>query len=282
MMKLLLIDASNLLFQMFFGMPSRIVNRNGKAVHGTLGFVGALLKIIRMTKPTHVAVLFDGERENDVRVSLDSGYKANRPDFGAALPSESPFSQLSDIYAALEWLGVKYAEATVCETDDWIAAYVAKYRSEAEIVISSFDSDYFQLLNDRVSVLRYRGLKTTVCTPAFLKDRFGIEPCQYADFKSLTGDSSDNIRGAEKIGPKTAARLLKEYRTLEEILANMNNIQPSSVRTSLSVNADKLRTNYQIIKLNGDAALPFLLQECAYEERGATTREVLTGIGILP
>ena len=57
--KLLIIDGNNLLFQMFFGMPSRIINKNGKAVQGTLGFVGALLKIIRTQKPTHVAVLFD-------------------------------------------------------------------------------------------------------------------------------------------------------------------------------------------------------------------------------
>lgn len=63
MSKLLLIDGSNLLFQMFYGMPSRIVNADGKAIQGTLGFVGALLKIIAMTCPTHLAALFDGEQE---------------------------------------------------------------------------------------------------------------------------------------------------------------------------------------------------------------------------
>ncbi|MCH5255604.1 MAG: flap endonuclease, partial [Lachnospiraceae bacterium] len=65
MKKLLLVDGSNLLFQMFFGMPARIVNEQGKAIQGTLGFVGALLKIIRRISPTHIAVLFDGEHEND-------------------------------------------------------------------------------------------------------------------------------------------------------------------------------------------------------------------------
>ena len=59
MKRLLIIDGHNLLFQMFFGMPSRIINKDGKAIHGTLGFVGALLKIIKMVNPTHVAVLFD-------------------------------------------------------------------------------------------------------------------------------------------------------------------------------------------------------------------------------
>ena len=80
MNRLLIIDGSNLLFQMFFGMPARIVNEQGKAIQGTLGFVGALLKIIRRTEPTHIVVLFDGEHENE-RSTLDSDYKANRVDY---------------------------------------------------------------------------------------------------------------------------------------------------------------------------------------------------------
>jgi len=67
MEKLLLVDGSNLLFQMFFGMPARIINEQGKAIQGTLGFVGALLKIIRRMEPTHVAVLFDGESNVDMK-----------------------------------------------------------------------------------------------------------------------------------------------------------------------------------------------------------------------
>jgi DNA polymerase-1 len=65
MSKFLIVDGHNLLFQMFYGMPSRIINSKGRAIQGTLGFVGPLLKIIRMTEPTHVVVLFDGECEND-------------------------------------------------------------------------------------------------------------------------------------------------------------------------------------------------------------------------
>jgi len=75
MSRLLIVDGSNLLFQMFFGMPARIVNERGIAIQGTLGFVGALLKIIRMTNPTHAIVLFDGEHQND-RTALYSRYQA--------------------------------------------------------------------------------------------------------------------------------------------------------------------------------------------------------------
>lgn len=82
MKKLLLVDGSNLLFQMFFGMPSRIVNDAGKPIHGTLGFVGALLKIMRMVAPTHAAVLFDGEHGTERNI-ISADYKANRQDLSA-------------------------------------------------------------------------------------------------------------------------------------------------------------------------------------------------------
>jgi len=95
MNRLLIIDGSNLLFQMFFGMPARIVNEKGKPIQGTLGFVGALLKIIRKTEPAYVAAIFDGEHEN-IRSALDADYKANRVDYSAVPEEENPFSQLPD------------------------------------------------------------------------------------------------------------------------------------------------------------------------------------------
>ena len=279
MKRLLLVDGSNLLFQMFFGMPARIVNEQGKTIQGTLGFVGALLKIIRRTKPTHIAVLFDGEHEND-RSALDSGYKANRVDYSETPEEESPFSQLPDIYAALDYLRIKYAETTTCETDDWIAGYALSYGKANEIVISSFDSDFFQLITDKVSVLRYRGDNTVICTPDYIRNKFGIEPEQYADFKSMTGDVSDNIKGADKVGPKTAALLLNEFGDLNHILANADSIKRNAIKESIIRNSEKLKTNYKIIKLDNTAQLPFDLSELAYSDNGINTSEVLQGIGL--
>ena len=103
MAKLLLIDGSNLLFQMFFGMPARIFGADGRAIQGVLGFVGALLKIIRMVGPTHMLAVFDGEIEN-TRADLDKAYKANRPDLRTVPEEENPYSQLGDIYRALDYL----------------------------------------------------------------------------------------------------------------------------------------------------------------------------------
>lgn len=277
--RLLIVDGSNLLFQMFFGMPARIVNRQGKAIQGTLGFVGALLKIIRRTRPTHVVVLFDGEHEND-RSKLNADYKANRADYSQTPEEETPFSQLPDVYAALGYLGIRYAETETCEADDWIAGYALTCAGEAEIVISSFDSDFFQLITDNVSVLRYRGENTVICTPQYIRDKFHIEPEQYAAFKSMTGDAADNIRGADKVGPKTAAWLLNSYGTLEGILKNAESIEKPSIKDSIIRNAERLRTNYKIIRLGNTAPLPFALSELAYAVPEVTTADVLKGIGL--
>ena len=279
MNRLLVVDGSNLLFQMFYGMPARIVNEQGKAIQGTLGFVGALLKIIRRTEPTHITVLFDGEHEND-RSQINADYKANRIDYSQIPEEENPFSQLLDVYAALDYLDIKHAETTTCETDDWIAAYALTYGKEMEIVISSFDSDFFQLITDKVSVLRYRGNSTVVCTPDYIRDRFCIEPDQYADFNSLTGDNSDNIKGADKVGPKTAAYLLNRYGTLESIIANAKSIDKPSVKDSIVRNSAILKSNYKIIKLNNTVQLPFTLNDIKYNFIGISTNEVLKGIGL--
>ncbi len=279
MNRFLIVDGSNLLFQMFFGMPARIVNKQGKAIQGTLGFVGALLKIIRRIEPTHVVALFDGEHEN-TRSELNADYKANRVNYSQTPEEENPFSQLQDVYAALDYLGIKFAETESCETDDWVAGYALTYGQEAKIIISSFDSDFFQLITDNVSVLRYRGDSTVVCTSDYIKNKFNIEPKQYADFKSIIGDASDNIKGADKVGPKTAAYLLNKFGTLDSILANAESIEKPSIRDSIIRNTERLRTNYKIIRLDNTTQLPFVLNDLVYNFTGVITTDVLKGIGL--
>lgn len=275
--KLLLVDGSNLLFQMFFGMPARIVNAQGKAIQGTLGFTGALLKIIRMVQPTHIAVLFDGEHDNP-RAAVNEAYKANRTDYSQTPEEETPFSQLNDVYAALDFLNIRRAETTGCETDDWMAAYASSYGQTNEVVIVSFDSDFFQLITDHVSVLRYRGDKTVTCDPGYIREKFAIEPSQYADFKALTGDPSDNLKGADKVGPKTAAALLRQFGTLEAILANTQAIPKPSIRQSIIRHSARVIENQQLIRLTGKASLPFEWDELAWHNPNITTNEVLKGI----
>ena len=276
--RLLLVDGSNLLFQMFFGMPARIVNSEGKAIQGTLGFVGALLKMIRMVKPHYAAVFFDGEHENP-RTVLDEAYKANRAE-DERLEVDSPFSQLPDICRALSYMGLKHAETVDCETDDWMAGYTRRFSGETEIVIASMDSDFFQLIAPHVRVLRYRGKNSVLCDECHIREKLGIEPRQYADFKALTGDTADNIPGVPGVGPKTAARLLGEFGTLEGILANVEGIAKLSVRRSIAENIDRLRLNDRLIRLEGAKVLPFSLEELRWTDTGETTVQILRAIGV--
>lgn len=351
--KLLLVDGHNLLFQMFYGMPARIVNREGRPIQGTLGFVGALLKIIRRVQPGYVAVIFDGEHENR-RIDLSEDYKANRPDYSQVPEEENPFSQLPDVYRALHYLGIPYWETREYEADDEIAAYVHAYGKLSEqdisesdshnqtsvgcarqgnpvtgrgcarqgnpvkgrdcarqgnpvkgrgcarqgnpnadsrrvkagdgmqIVISSFDSDFFQLIGGNVSVLRYRGEKTLLCDVAYIREKLGIEPSQYAQYKALTGDRSDNIAGFRGVGPKTAAGLIRQFGSLEELLAHRNEINKSSVRRVLTETEaeEHVRRNYQLIRLDGRAPVPRPLEELVWRDSGLTTTEVLAEIGL--
>lgn len=277
--QLLIVDGSNLFFQMFFGMPARIVNDEGKAIQGILGFVGALLKIIRRVEPTHILVVFDGEHENSRR-EIDAEYKANRTDYSKVGEEDNPFSQLPDVYRVLDYLGITWIETTSCEADDMITSYALSFCDGANIVISSLDSDFFQLIGERISILRYRGEKTIICTAQYIVDKYGIYPDQYAYFKSLVGDTADNIKGVEKVGVKTAASLLRTFGTLENIICNAGSIDKSSIKKSIAENSDRIRKNYQLIKLEPNQPLLYDKNDLEYRSNGMTTTEVLKGIGV--
>ena len=276
MERLLIVDGCNLLFQMFCGMPARILNSQGKAIQGTLGFTGALLKMLRIVRPTHVAVLFDGEGQSP-RVELDPQYKANRPPLEA---ENDPFTQLPDVYRVLDYLGICHAETAACEFDDWAAGYAKHRASGMEVVIASQDSDFFQLVDDYVTVLRYRGDHSVLCDRDFLQKKFGIAPEQYADFKCLTGDTADNIRGADKVGPKTAAALLQQFGDLETMLTRSDEITKPSIRASISESRERLRLNQKLIRLEGSASLPFPVETLSYTPTELTTNQILANIGL--
>ena len=277
--KLLIVDGHNLLFQMFFGMPSRIVNKNGVAIWGTLGFVGALLKIIKQVNPTHAVVIFDGETHNE-RTDISADYKANRPDWSAVEAEMNPFSQLPDVIKALNYLKIKYFETVDCECDDVISSYVYAYGNECEIVISSFDSDFFQLVSEKVSVLRYRGKNSVICTPQYVLQKTGVSPELYLHFNCLTGDGSDNIKGVCKIGQKTAAQLINKFGTVQNLIANADLIERESIRLSVKQSEQTILTNYRLIKLGDCARLPYDLCQLNISKINASTMQVLKAIGL--
>ena len=254
MPKLLIVDGHNLLFQMFYGMPSRISGKDGKPVQGVLGFIAALLKIVRITSPTHLLVVFDGEICNP-RKEMDCNYKANRPDYSMLDDEDNPFTQLDGIYKALDFLGVVYTETSDCEADDVITAYSANF--DGEVVISSYDSDFFQLISDRLTVLRYRGDSSSFCDRDYVKARYGIEPQMYAEHKCLVGDSADNIVGVKGIGPKTAASLLLRFGSLENLIERCCEIERDKIRNAVIESRDRIFLNRDLIVLRPQATIDF-------------------------
>ncbi len=279
MKTILIIDGCNLLFQMFFGMPSRIVNKQGKAIQGTLGFVAALIKMIKKVKPDNLLVIFDAQKENE-RSLLLHDYKANRPDFSEVPADKNPFSQLSDIFSCLDFMGITHIEATKFEADDLIASYAMKYQYEHKIFISSWDSDFFQLINNNVNVIRYRGENTVICDIDYIQNKLNISADVYADYKSLIGDTADNIKGAPNVGQKTAAILINKYGSLHSIIENADNIIKPSIKKSIIENAERLKLNYEIIKLTNKAKLFVLLEDFEYNYKEISTTQVLAGVGL--
>lgn len=271
--KLLIIDGHNLLFQMFYGMPARIVNSKGKPIHAVVGFVGALIKMIDMTACTHIVVLFDKEQPNQ-RAEILPDYKSNRQDFSKIDQQDNPFSQLEDIYKALDYMGIQHTEVENEEVDDTIASYVLTYHYTTSITIASFDSDFFQLIKENVTILRYRGKSSVFCDSDYVKNRFGIEPSQYADFKALVGDAADVIKGIPKIGVKTASSLLNQYQNIEGIVRKINVLKPA-IRNSLEENIETLKLNYQLICLNKIGKLLFTIKELFLHTKEYKTKDIL-------
>jgi DNA polymerase-1 len=265
---------------MFFGMPRKIYNENGIGIWGVIGFVGALNKLINLTEPTHVAIIFDGEGHNP-RCDVLEEYKANRPDYSELGEEENPFIQLPLVYQAIESMGIHFSEVHGCECDDVIASYAKRFGKELQVVISSFDSDYFQLITDNVRVVRYRGLSSVICDKNYVRERYGITPEYYADWKSLVGDTADNNKGIPGVGAKTATRLINNYGSLSEMLANVEEVQPEKLREKIREGKEILLRNYSLIRLDDTGVLPFEIEELEYTAERIKTMDVLRKIELL-
>ncbi len=272
--RLLLIDGHNLLFQMFCGMPSRIIGKGGTDVRGAVGFVGAVGRLTRMCSPTHVAVIFDSETHNP-RSDILEEYKANRPNYSDLPDRENPFTILPSIYAALDVMEIRHAEIVSAECDDVIASYALRFRDSYEIVISSHDSDFLQLISDRVRVVRYRGDNTVICDREYVQNKFGVPPELYIDAKALFGDSADNISGIQGIGPKTAAKLILAAGGADNLIKDTSVIANPRHRKMIEDSRDIILRNLSLMRLSDVAPLPFDMDELKWEKKSYKTLDIL-------
>ena len=225
---LLLVDGHNLLWRACFGTPAQIWSRDQhdkRELTTEFMFFALLRKGINEELPgwPEVVVVFDGQDGSAQRKEADSGYKANRPADGEAL---KPIRALPAVKAGLDLFAITWVEISDAEADDVIATLAASC-PERDVLIASVDQDYYQLLRDAgpgrgavrvLNTARRAGSRLT--GPAEVRARHGVTPAQFADYRALAGDTSDNIPGVRGIGAKTAAALLDGGLTLDDLPAS--------------------------------------------------------------
>ena len=249
MEKLLIIDGNNLLFQMFYGIPTKIYNKERETIHATIGFISAIQRIVKENAITKIIVVFDKDPAFD-KIDSYNDYKANRTNDWENLPSdEVPFNEEEKIKRVLDYLNIKYFDSINMEADDLISSIVYEYQNDHEIIISSFDSDFFQLINNNVKVLRYRGKNTKIYDYKIFIDEFKFEPNKYSFYKALVGDTADNIKGVQGIGKVRATNIVNLYNNKEELFFDSFNKLNDNIKKLLVNQEELIKLNEQIIKL---------------------------------
>jgi DNA polymerase I len=221
--KLLLIDASNLLFRSYYATAytgNLMQTKEGLNTNGIYGFAHAMTKMIE-DGFTHILVALDCEGKTH-RHEIFEEYKGTRKDIPEELREQFPYMK-----EYLEALGVYFYEQEYYEADD-VIGYVATHFKNYfdEITIYSNDHDLVQLLDKNVKQLISRkGLKEVeYYTPDYVYEKLGFKVCQLTDYKALVGDSSDNIPGVPGIGDKTAVKLLNEFGNIENLYKNIDQL----------------------------------------------------------
>ncbi|MGH3900342.1 MAG: 5'-3' exonuclease [Pseudonocardiaceae bacterium] len=209
----LYVDGHNLLHRAAFGFPARITSRSGRDITLVFGFFALIRAAARNldTPRPEVIVVFDGQDGAADRRALLPRYKP--PVTG----DEEVFADLPRIHDGLNLLGIQWIEKNQWEADDVIASLVTAQPAREHLIMST-DKDFYQLLSPRVSVLNtQRRVDRRRVHPAEVRDKHGVLPHQWCDYRALTGDKSDNIPGIRGIGDKTAARLLTDGGHLEDL-----------------------------------------------------------------
>jgi DNA polymerase-1 len=214
---LYLIDISSFIFRAFFAIRS-LKTKTGEPTNAVYGVATMLARLAEEAKPEYLAVIYDS-KEASFRKEIYPEYKANR----TAPPDDlvPQFARVEDLIRRFEIHS--YRQSGV-EADDLIATLTKRWTASSpqrRVVVVTSDKDLMQLVTDRVTI--WDTMKNKFYGPSDVVEKFGVRPDQIRDYLALVGDSSDNIPGVTGIGPKGAADLLKEFGTLEGILAAAKN-----------------------------------------------------------
>jgi DNA polymerase-1 len=216
MTKLVLIDGSGYLYRAFHALPP-LANSKGEPTGALLGVINMLNKALKDEQPDSIAVVFDAPGRT-FRDDLFEQYKAHRP----PMPDELR-SQIQPLLDAVEAMGLPLIRISGVEADDVIGTLATRAaRQGMRVVISTGDKDMAQLVNEHISLSNT--MTNSTLDRAGVKAKFDVYPEQIVDYLALVGDSSDNIPGVPKVGPKTAAKWLNDFGTVDELIKNADGI----------------------------------------------------------
>ncbi len=249
MAKWLLVDGFNLAYRCFFAVPE-LTRADGFPTNAVHGWVKSLWRLADQEKPAATLVFFDLGGAHD-RLALLPEYKAQREEMPAAL-----VKQLPCIKAVTRAMGLAGVEKTGVESDDLLASQAVHLAAHGhDVLIVSSDKDFAQIVGERIKImlpppsanpkLGWRRLDA-----AGVAEKFGVPPAQIPDFLALVGDSSDNIPGIEGVGPKTAAKWLQQFGSLEGVIEHARELQPERFRESVRALSDLVRRNLKLTTLN--------------------------------
>jgi DNA polymerase-1 len=216
MKPLLAIDGDSLAHRAYHALPKSMTRAEGRPAGALVGFANFLLRLWQAESPRAVLVGWDTLTSPTYRHEAFAGYQGGR------VFDDAIVEQLELLPQLVEAFGFAVAKAAGYEADDFMAAAAASEESRGgETLIVTSDRDAFQLVGERTTVLQpVKGVSELArIGPAEVRDRYGVEPGQVPDFIALRGDPSDRLPGARGVGPKGAAKILAEYRSLEEALA---------------------------------------------------------------
>ncbi|HHO59017.1 MAG TPA: DNA polymerase I, partial [Thiotrichales bacterium] len=240
------VDGSSYLFRAFHALPP-LTNSKGQPTGAVFGVINMLRKLRDEYQPEHMAVVFDAKGKT-FRNDLYPEYKAHRP----PMPDELR-SQIEPLHELVEALGFPIIVVPDVEADDVIGTY-ARQASEQNIetLISTGDKDLAQLVNPHVTLINT--MTNTVMDEKGVEEKFAVPPSAIIDYLALMGDTSDNIPGVPKVGPKTAAKWLKQYGTLDNLVEHADEIK-GKVGDSLREHLDQLPLSKALTTIKQDVAL---------------------------
>jgi DNA polymerase-1 len=249
---LILVDGSSYLYRAFHAMP-QLSNSRGEPTGAIFGMTNMLRKLLAEYDPPLIAVVFDAKGET-FREQIFADYKANRP----PMPDELT-AQVEAVHEITRALGLPLLMVEGVEADDVIATLAARATAAGmDVLISTGDKDMTQLVNDHVTLINT--MTDAVYDREAVREKFGVPPEGIVDYLALIGDTVDNIPGVPKVGPKTAAKWLNEYGSLDGVIAHADEVQ-GKVGENLRASLTQLPMSRELATVKRDVAFEQSPQE---------------------